>query len=94
MQELDDIFANAPAATTSAKRERKPLDEDDCPICYSELESLEGSVYCAARCGTNLHKACFEQWAATFEKSGKPLTVRFPTSPHHPPILYLLGYIQ
>lgn len=66
-QELREIFANAPAPGTTAppKSTQKPLDEDDCPICYSEFEANQSIVFCRAMCGTNIHNDCFKQWAAT-----------------------------
>jgi len=66
-QELREIFANVPAPGTTAppKSTQKPLDEDDCPICYSEFEANQSIVFCRAMCGTNIHNDCFRQWAAT-----------------------------
>jgi hypothetical protein len=54
------------------RRRRKPL-EGDCPICFCELEEEGGGgtggegqvVWCRAACGQNIHKSCFETWAAT-----------------------------
>lgn len=44
---------------------RKPV-EGDCPICFCEMEvGGEAVVWCRAACGQNVHKACFETWAAT-----------------------------
>lgn len=48
---------------------RKPI-EGDCPICFMEFESNEELVWCKAACGNNIHKACFEQWAAASRSSG------------------------
>ncbi|KAF8544052.1 hypothetical protein BDD12DRAFT_915579 [Trichophaea hybrida] len=46
------------------KREggRKPLGQDDCPICYSGFEEGEETTWCKAMCGTNVHKSCFDEW--------------------------------
>ncbi|KAL2175497.1 uncharacterized protein P884DRAFT_262286 [Thermothelomyces heterothallicus CBS 202.75] len=49
------------------KGKRKPV-EGDCPICFCEMGESEGAepvVWCRAACGQNVHKACFETWAAT-----------------------------
>ncbi|KAF8458914.1 hypothetical protein BGX38DRAFT_1084775 [Terfezia claveryi] len=66
-KELREIFANAPAPGTTVppKSTQKPLDEDDCPICYSEFEANQSIVFCRAMCGTNIHNDCFRQWEAT-----------------------------
>jgi hypothetical protein len=48
---------------------RKPV-EGDCPICFMEFESKEEIVWCKAACGNNIHKKCFDQWAATSAESG------------------------
>jgi hypothetical protein len=69
--ELEDIFDRAgPLPTEAANAEdkdgkRKPI-EGDCPICCEELsQEKETIVWCQAACGNNLHKSCFDQWAAT-----------------------------
>ncbi|KAF2764075.1 hypothetical protein EJ03DRAFT_332185, partial [Teratosphaeria nubilosa] len=80
--ELREIFEKAPplpseAAEGGAKDgNRKPL-EGECPICVCDFEpeSGEAIVYCKAACGNNIHKACFEQWAAT--KRGQKITCPF-----------------
>lgn len=79
--ELLEIFENAGPLPTDvgdgAEKDgkRKPV-EGDCPICCcemdaeSESESAEQIVWCRAACGNNLHKTCFEQWAATKPNGG------------------------
>ncbi|THW12826.1 hypothetical protein D6D23_10005 [Aureobasidium pullulans] len=69
--ELDDMFDHAgplPTETVHAEDKdgkRKPI-EGDCPICCEELsQETEAIVWCQAACGNNLHKTCFDQWAAT-----------------------------
>jgi Ring finger domain len=69
--ELNEIFEGAPpmpANTATAEDQdgkRKPTD-GECPICYFELEGQEEDlVWCKAACGNNMHKTCFEQWAAS-----------------------------
>ncbi|CAI7629576.1 unnamed protein product [Penicillium pancosmium] len=48
---------------------RKPVD-GDCPICFQEMiEATEKIVWCKAACGNNLHKQCFDQWAAASRTS-------------------------
>ncbi|KAJ0124022.1 SWIM zinc finger protein [Diaporthe amygdali] len=75
--ELRDIFANAPApadesgAGPDKDKNRKPVD-GDCPICFEEMQSGDGKeplVWCRAACGQNIHRQCFEMWAAT-KKTG------------------------
>lgn len=70
--EVQDIFANAPPIpnATSDKEEdhdgkRKPI-EGECPICYMDFDPDNHElVWCKAACGNNMHKDCFEQWAAS-----------------------------
>ena len=67
--ELREILAHAPpilsADNTSKDGNRKECT-GDCPICFTEFESDgEEIVYCKAACGNNIHRTCFEQWAAT-----------------------------
>ncbi|GKT45882.1 E3 ubiquitin-protein ligase Zswim2 [Colletotrichum spaethianum] len=68
--ELRQIFSNAPpieaSSDKSQDKNRKPV-EGDCPICFCELEtkSNETIVWCRAACGQNIHKQCFQTWAAT-----------------------------
>lgn len=73
--ELREIFDNAgplPSETVSAEDKdgkRKPV-EGDCPICVEELDpKTEEIVWCHAACGNNLHKTCFDQWAASKRNS-------------------------
>jgi hypothetical protein len=35
-----------------------------------EFEPKEEIVWCKAACGNNIHKKCFDQWAATSAESG------------------------
>lgn len=85
--ELRDIFTQAPALPSeqadNSKKDgnRKPLD-GECPICCVDFEpenSDEEVVYCKAACGNNVHKSCFEQWAAT--KIGGSVTCPFCRTP-------------
>lgn len=72
--ELDTIFALAPStpqtsaegvSTDSSPDSRKPI-EGDCPVCVMEFSAeTEEIVWCKAACGNNIHKQCFEQWAAS-----------------------------
>ncbi|KAI1453238.1 hypothetical protein F4805DRAFT_478692 [Annulohypoxylon moriforme] len=79
--ELQEIFENAPPIETDDQsdgkahdKNRKPL-EGDCPICFSPFEAAEDTVYCQATCGNNIHKECFEMWAATKrQKTGNQVT--------------------
>jgi hypothetical protein len=48
---------------------RRPVD-GDCPICFQEMiEATEKIVWCKSACGNNLHKQCFDQWAAASRTS-------------------------
>lgn len=86
--ELRAIIAQAPpipsASATNADGpgNRKPI-EGDCPICVVEFEPADGEeiVYCKAACGNNVHKQCFEQWAATKKKGSDAVTCPFCRTP-------------
>jgi len=41
----------------------------------------EEIVYCKAACGNNIHKECFERWAASKRGSGTGITCPFCRSP-------------
>ncbi|KAJ5149410.1 hypothetical protein N7448_000988 [Penicillium atrosanguineum] len=56
-------------STEGTDGKRKPL-EGDCPICFMEFEPNEQTVWCKAACGNNIHKKCFEQWAAASRENG------------------------
>lgn len=71
--ELKVIFDKAPPIPTrlpvadddDSKGNRKPTD-GECPICYMDLApSANALVWCQTQCGHNLHKSCFDQWAAS-----------------------------
>ncbi|EOD50767.1 putative ring finger domain protein [Neofusicoccum parvum UCRNP2] len=81
--ELQEIFSKAPPIPSEESGEkdgkRKPI-EGDCPICCEDFEpGSEEIVYCKAACGNNVHKACFEQWAAT--KGNRNVTCPYCRSP-------------
>jgi hypothetical protein len=79
--ELKEIFDKAPpipAASSDGDGKRKPI-EDDCPICCMPFEDGEDIVYCKAACGNNIHKDCFQQWAAT--KTGHSVPCPFCRTP-------------
>ncbi|KAF3926325.1 hypothetical protein AA313_de0201325 [Arthrobotrys entomopaga] len=70
--EIKEIFENSPipvdteGGSTGDKRKRKPLDQDECPICYEPFEESDSKIlFCAAQCGSNIHGECFRQWAAS-----------------------------
>jgi hypothetical protein len=73
--ELCEIFEKAPikskeAEATDSAGKRKAI-EGDCPICFMEFDSQnEEIVWCKAACGNNIHKACFDRWAATQRAQG------------------------
>ncbi|KAK6537993.1 hypothetical protein TWF694_010886 [Orbilia ellipsospora] len=70
--EIKEIFEKSPipldtdGGLISEKRKRKPLDQDECPICYEPFEESDSKIlFCAAQCGSNIHGECFRQWAAS-----------------------------
>jgi hypothetical protein len=69
--ELVEIFNNAPPIEVGENAEKPKHDknrkdlEGDCPICFMPFEEADATVYCQAQCGQNIHKECFEMWAAT-----------------------------
>ncbi|KAI1419189.1 hypothetical protein F5Y12DRAFT_789262 [Xylaria sp. FL1777] len=66
--ELREIFEHAPPIEREGSKSRDPNRkqiEGDCPICFTPLEGPDDTVYCRATCGQNIHKECFEMWAAT-----------------------------
>ncbi|KAL4870704.1 hypothetical protein BDV12DRAFT_165634 [Aspergillus spectabilis] len=75
--ELREIYENSPLRQVKDKTEdhdadgkRKPV-EGDCPICFMEFEpDKEAIMWCRAACGNNIHKTCFQQWAATQNARG------------------------
>ncbi|KXL46864.1 hypothetical protein M433DRAFT_64993 [Acidomyces richmondensis BFW] len=84
--ELREIFAGAPLLPSETVGEGKEDGEDkqkplegECPICVCDFEpeSREAVVYCRAACGNNVHRGCFEQWAATKKRGGEAVTCPF-----------------
>lgn len=41
--------------------EQKPI-EDNCPICFEEMNKSDNIVYCKYVCGKSLHNECFDKW--------------------------------
>jgi len=70
--EVKEIFAAAPPIPHASKNsdeeydgKRKPV-EGECPICYMDFDPDQNElVWCKAACGNNMHKECFDQWAAS-----------------------------
>lgn len=71
-EEVQEILSGAPPipnATGDAEEDndgkRKPI-EGECPICYMDYDPDNNElVWCRPACGNNMHKSCFEQWAAS-----------------------------
>ena len=61
---VDRAVAHATPGTQADPSTRKPI-EGECAICFMEMKQSENIVWCESRCGNNLHKLCFKQWAAT-----------------------------
>ncbi|KAI5305123.1 hypothetical protein KEM56_005249 [Ascosphaera pollenicola] len=90
--ELRDIFDNsppAPSANASLENEdghRKPI-EGECPICFMPLEPETSEViWCKAKCGNNIHKSCFKQWAATARAECKHVKCVYCRTPWAPDV--------
>ena len=85
--ELREIFEKAPpipaADASTTDNNRKPYSSDeDCPICCMPFEpEKEEIVFCKAACGNNVHKECFEQWAATKRAKRAQVTCPFCRTP-------------
>ncbi|WEW55528.1 hypothetical protein PRK78_000959 [Emydomyces testavorans] len=82
--ELFEIFQDAPlspadSASKDDQGKRKPVD-GDCPICFMEFDSAKDEVvWCKVACGNNIHKTCFQQWAAS--QKGKEVRCVYCRSP-------------
>ena len=81
-QELVHIYQNSPLArrtesTDDTSSNRRPI-EGECPICYMEFEpDSEEIVWCRARCGNNVHRVCFTEWAKRQNGGGQKTTCVF-----------------
>ncbi|OAX78919.1 hypothetical protein ACJ72_06768 [Emergomyces africanus] len=95
--ELREIFANAPVnpqgnASQNESGKRRPI-EGDCPICFMEFKpSTEETVWCKAACGNNIHKTCFQQWAATEQNKDVRCVICRSTWEFDAPLQQLLSY--
>ncbi|KAF4551777.1 Hypothetical protein D9617_12g036670 [Elsinoe fawcettii] len=83
--ELREIFEQAgPLPVEQVSEEdrdgkRRPV-EGDCPICCGDLDDgAEEVVWCKVACGNNLHKSCFDQWAAS--RRGQKVTCPYCRTP-------------
>jgi len=79
--EITEILTNAPPIsskhTNDESATRKPI-ADDCPICsFDFIADDEQIIYCKAACGNNIHKACFDKWAASRVLTGGGITCPF-----------------
>jgi hypothetical protein len=59
---------------TAPSVEKKPVDGEDCPICYEEMSSKDATVWCEVACGKSMHKQCFQTWADTKKRTGEEVT--------------------
>ncbi|KAI8347640.1 hypothetical protein BD560DRAFT_410884 [Blakeslea trispora] len=52
--------------SSDSQAQRRPLDNNDCPICFEAFEenNIDGIDFCRV-CGNNIHKECFQMWAAS-----------------------------
>jgi hypothetical protein len=82
----DVVAADAAAAAVAQDgrddgSNRKPTD-GECPICYMDLDEARNKlVWCRSQCGHNLHKSCFDQWAAASRTAGKQVRCVYCRSP-------------
>lgn len=91
--ELQAIFDNAPPAPQvgviedePADPKRKPVDGEECPICYMEFEpGKENITYCKGFCGNNVHKVCMDTWL----KSQRSMYGKGKSLP--PPLFFFTG---
>jgi len=79
--EITEILTNAPPIPSKHTNDepalRKPIAED-CPICsFDFIADDEQIIYCKAACGNNIHKACFDKWAASRVLTGGGITCPF-----------------
>merc|ERR1711920_252854 len=73
-----------PEKSEESGRLRKQLDEDDCPICYEEVnadEEARGLVTFCSCCGKNFHKDCMSRWQKASKKSECPFCREKYTAP-------------
>ncbi|RJE23541.1 hypothetical protein PHISCL_04125 [Aspergillus sclerotialis] len=74
--ELHEIYQGSSLSCEQAESKsdndgKRKAVEGDCPICFMEFEvDKEEIVWCRAACGNNIHKFCFDQWAATQRSQG------------------------
>lgn len=46
-------------------------------------EGKEALVWCKSSCGNNMHKQCFDKWAASRRSSGQEVTCVYCRAPWH-----------
>ncbi|KAA8649183.1 RING finger protein [Aspergillus tanneri] len=68
--ELREIYQQSSLSAEQPEPEnnngKRKAVEGDCPICFMEFEPDKEEIFwCRAACGNNIHKACFQRWAAT-----------------------------
>lgn len=64
--ELEQILANVkkyplPKGEVRSDGTAKPVDGQECPICYRDCGDGEVTVCCPS-CGNNVHRVCYNQW--------------------------------
>lgn len=59
----DDLACKLNRLQLEPKKEvEQKTIEDNCPICFEEMNKSDNIVYCKYVCGKSLHKECFEKW--------------------------------
>ncbi|CAF0848286.1 unnamed protein product [Didymodactylos carnosus] len=61
-------------ATIPTSDNRKPLDSQDCPICFEQMSEDEQLTYCTAYCGNNIHQVCIDKWKEAKQRVKEDVT--------------------
>jgi hypothetical protein len=67
--------AAAPAATPAKKAVvQRPIEDEDCVICFDALKGSGAVVWCQLSCGGSLHKGCMDAWSSQKRQQHQPVT--------------------
>ncbi|KAJ7203801.1 hypothetical protein GGX14DRAFT_647966 [Mycena pura] len=64
---------STPEAAAGPKR-RIPGEEDDCPICYDNMNAATEMLTFCEECGNAVHGECFARWKQTSESARRKIT--------------------
>lgn len=56
------VKGEAPPSSSGASN-RRPIEGQDCPICFDSLNVSDDIVFCED-CGNNMHKDCMRRWTS------------------------------